>query len=164
MQNFPNDLMLETVDLRSQPLADFDNRLLLVVNTASECGFTGQYHELEQLYQRYREQKFSVLGFPCDQFGHQEPNSNSQIQQFCQMTYQVSFPLFAKTWVNGEQAHPLFQWLKEKAPGVMGTKGIKWNFTKFLVSADRCRVRRYGSTTTPLQLVNDIELELEPHS
>ncbi|MFM2477870.1 glutathione peroxidase [Celerinatantimonas sp. MCCC 1A17872] len=161
MKPFPKDLILETIDLKSKPLADFDEKVLLIVNTASECGFTGQYQGLVKLHESYLQQGFSVLGFPCDQFGHQEPGSNVQIQQFCQTTYQVDFPMFSKTEVNGPDTHPLFVWLKEAAPGVMGTQRIKWNFTKFLVSRDRSRVHRYASTTTPEQIVNELELELQ---
>ncbi|MFM2483066.1 glutathione peroxidase [Celerinatantimonas sp. YJH-8] len=160
MKEFPVDLELLTLANQKQSLAAYNDKVLLIVNTASECGFTGQYQELETIYEQYRNHSFSVLGFPCNQFAQQEPGSNLQIQQFCEQTYGVSFPMFDKVNVNGINTHPLFEWLKSAAPGVLGSQRIKWNFTKFLVSADRQRVRRYSPTTQPMQLVADIETEL----
>ncbi|MFM2484571.1 glutathione peroxidase [Celerinatantimonas yamalensis] len=160
MQTFPSELILETISHQPFSLASYDDDVLVIVNTASECGFTSQYQQLEALYQRYQTQGFHILGFPCNQFAGQEPAGNAQIQQFCTTTYQVSFDLFSKTEVNGAHAHPLFEWLKEAAPGVMGTQRIKWNFTKFLVSRDRQRVHRFAPTTVPEQMIANIELEL----
>lgn len=140
-----------------QPLSDFDGQVLLIVNTASKCGFTPQYQGLEELYQRYKDQGFVVLGFPCDQFGHQEPGSEEEILSFCSFNYGVTFPLFAKVEVNGPGAHPLYQHLKSQAKGVLGTEKIKWNFTKFLVDRQGEVQKRFGSITTPAQLSESIE-------
>lgn len=141
-------------------LSQFQGQVLLVVNVASKCGFTPQYQGLEALQQQYKSQGFSVLGFPCDQFGHQEPGDSAEIQSFCSTVYQVSFPMFEKIEVNGAQAHPLFQWLKNEKSGVLGTKAIKWNFTKFLIGRDGQVINRYGSSTKPEELTSDIELAL----
>jgi glutathione peroxidase len=143
------------------PLDAFRGKVLLIVNTASACGFTPQYQGLEALYRRYRERGFEVLAFPCNQFGKQEPGDATQIQQFCEQQYAISFPLFAKVEVNGRGAHPLFQYLKRQAPGIFGTRSIKWNFTKFLVRRDGTVVRRFGPRTTPQQLAATIESLLE---
>ena len=145
---------------QKQSLAEYRGRVLLIVNTASQCGFTPQYAGLETLYQTYKDRGFAVLAFPCDQFGHQEPGSDKEIQQFCDLKFNISFPLFSKTEVNGGHAAPLYQHLKNQAPGVLGSKSIKWNFTKFLVDADGRVIRRYGSTTKPEALRQDIELLL----
>jgi glutathione peroxidase len=139
------------------PLREFSGKVLLVVNTASKCGFTPQYTELEQLYQRYREQGLVVLGFPCNQFGAQEPGDAAEIGAFCQSNYGVTFPLFEKIDVNGAAAHPLYQWLKKSARGVLGTESIKWNFTKFLVNRAGEATARYASATKPADLAKDIE-------
>ncbi len=133
-------------------LADWRGQVLLVVNTASQCGFTSQYAGLEALYQKYRDRGFAVLGFPCNQFGAQEPGSAHDIAAFCEKNYGVSFPMFAKVEVNGAGAHPLFVWLKQQAPGVLGTEGIKWNFTKFLVDKNGRVTARYAPTTRPEDL------------
>ncbi len=141
-------------------LSGYEGQVLLVVNVASECGFTPQYQGLEALYREYRERGFAVLGFPCDQFGHQEPGSADEIASFCSTNYGVSFPMFAKIEVNGPQAHPLFAWLKSEKAGVLGSQNIKWNFTKFLLGRDGRVLQRYGSITKPEALRSDIEKAL----
>jgi glutathione peroxidase len=151
------DFTVTTIRGEEQSLADYKGKVLLIVNTASKCGFTPQYKELQELYEQYRDRGFVVLGFPCNQFGHQEPGTEEEIEQFCQVNYGVTFPMFAKVDVNGENAHPLFQYLKEKAPGVLGTKAIKWNFTKFLVDRNGNVVARFASQTRPSELKNEIE-------
>ncbi len=138
-------------------LADFSGQVLLIVNTASKCGFTPQYEELEQLYERYSAKGFSVLGFPCNQFGKQEAGDANEIGAFCQKNYGVSFPMFEKIEVNGEQAHPLYRHLKAAAPGLLGSEGIKWNFTKFLIGRDGRVVKRYAPLIKPLAISRDIE-------
>jgi len=134
--------------------------VLLVVNVASKCGFTPQYAGLEALYRKYREAGLTVLGFPCDQFGHQEPGDEAAIREFCSTQYDVSFPLYAKIEVNGDAAHPLYRWLKQEKPGLLGTGRIKWNFTKFLVGRDGCPIKRYAPTDTPASLTGAIEKAL----
>ncbi|EZP77449.1 glutathione peroxidase [Parageobacillus genomosp. 1] len=151
------DFTAKTIRGEEQSLADYKGKVLLIVNTASKCGFTPQYKELQELYEQYRDRDFVVLGFPCNQFGHQEPGTEEEIEQFCQVNYGVTFPMFAKVDVNGENAHPLFQYLKEKAPGVLGTKAIKWNFTKFLVDRNGNVVARFASQTRPSELKSEIE-------
>jgi len=138
-------------------LAEKAGKVLLVVNTASKCGFTPQYDGLEALWRKYGERGFEVLAFPCNQFGGQEPGTADEIESFCKVNFGVSFPLMAKIEVNGSGADPLYQWLKTGAPGVLGTKGIKWNFTKFLIGRDGKVVRRYGPTDKPEKLEADIE-------
>ena len=138
-------------------LGDYRGKVLLIVNTASRCGFTPQYKGLESLYQRYQEQGLVVLGFPCNQFSAQEPGSAEEIGAFCTQNYGVSFPMFAKIEVNGEQAHPLFTYLKAQAKGVLGSAAIKWNFTKFLISRDGQIIARYGSIIKPEDLIPAIE-------
>jgi glutathione peroxidase len=150
----------ERIDGSSLALADLQGRVLLIVNTASACGFTPQFAGLEVLHQRYKDQGLTILGFPCNQFGAQDPGSNAEIGAFCQKNYGVSFEMMAKVEVNGSQAHPLFQWLKAQAPGVLGSEAIKWNFTKFLVGKDGCTVTRYASMDTPANLATDIERAL----
>ncbi|MDQ1118753.1 MULTISPECIES: glutathione peroxidase [Pseudoxanthomonas] len=140
-----------------QPLADWAGSVLLIVNVASQCGFTPQYGGLELLWQQYRDRGLVVLGFPCDQFGHQEPGDEAQIRAFCSLNYAVTFPMFAKVDVNGPNAHPLWQRLKHDRPGVFGTERIKWNFTKFLVGRNGQVLRRYGSRNAPASLARDIE-------
>nr|WP_314075969.1 glutathione peroxidase [uncultured Roseococcus sp.] len=134
---------------RDVPLAEYRGQVLLIVNTASKCGFTPQYEGLEKLHQEFSGRGFAVLGFPCNQFGAQEPGSEAEIGEFCRLTYGVGFPMFAKVEVNGPGAHPLYQWLRSQAKGFFGTSSIKWNFTKFLVDGQGKVVRRYGSTTKP---------------
>ena len=138
--------------------------VLLVVNVASRCGYTPQYAGLEALYRRYQDRGLVVLGFPCDQFGHQEPGNEEEIKNFCSLTYDVTFPLFAKIDVNGANAHPLYQWLKSQKPGVLGTEAIKWNFTKFLVDGKGAVVRRYGSADKPESIEADVVALLPPRS
>ena len=138
-----------------QPLADYRGKVLLIVNTASKCGFTPQYKGLEELYKQYRQQGLEVLGFPCDQFGHQEPGSDEEIRGFCEFNYGVTFPLFSKVNVNGENEHPLYKHLKAEAGGMFG-HAIKWNFTKFLVSRDGRVLERFAPVTTPAQIGSEI--------
>ncbi|WP_295798403.1 glutathione peroxidase [uncultured Microbulbifer sp.] len=138
-------------------LDQYKGKVLLIVNTASKCGFTPQYKGLEELFQQYKDRGLVVLGFPCNQFGKQEPGSDSEIQQFCELNYGVSFPVYAKLEVNGDGAHPLFSYLKKQAPGILGTQGIKWNFTKFLVNRDGEVVNRYAPKDKPEELAADIE-------
>ena len=151
-----HDFSARTIDGRDQPLMDYQGQVLLVVNVASQCGFTPQYTGLEALQRKLGSQGFAVLGFPCDQFGHQEPGDEGEIANFCALNYQVSFPMFAKVEVNGDGAHPLYRHLKSAAKGVLGTEGIKWNFTKFLVDRRGKVVRRYAPNDTPLSLEKDI--------
>ena len=138
-------------------LADKQGKVLLVVNTASKCGFTPQYDGLEVLHKKYGEQGFEVLAFPCNQFGGQEPGSAEEIAEFCKVNFGLSFPLMAKVEVNGAGEAPLYGWLKSEAPGLMGTKGIKWNFTKFLIGRDGKVVKRYAPTDKPESIAKDIE-------
>lgn len=145
----------------SVELAQYKGKTLLIVNTASQCGFTPQYQELEQLYQRYQDKGFVILAFPCNQFGGQEPGSDSDIQQFCQLNYGVSFPVLAKVQVNGPEAEPLFEHLKDQARGLLKTRAIKWNFTKFLINGQGQVVKRYAPRTKPLVIIQSIE-ELLP--
>jgi glutathione peroxidase len=156
----PADMPLKTIDGKPATLADFDGKTLLIVNVASKCGFTPQYAGLEELNRRFRDRGFAVLGFPCDQFGHQEPGDESAIRKFCTDNYDVTFAMFAKTEVNGDNAHPLFKALKREAPGLLGTQAIKWNFTKFLVDRSRKVVRRYAPSDKPENLAADIEAAL----
>jgi glutathione peroxidase len=137
-------------------LEQYKDKVLLIVNTASKCGFTPQYEGLESLYNKYNDKGFEILGFPCDQFGHQEPGSDEDIAQFCSLNFGVSFPLLKKTNVNGPDANPLFEELKNEAPGLLGTKRIKWNFTKFLVNAQGKVLKRYVPTVKPEAIEKDI--------
>jgi glutathione peroxidase len=143
----------------NQPLAVYKGRVLLIVNTASECGFTPQYKGLQGLYAKYHDQGLEVLGFPCDQFGHQEPGSDAEIASFCDLNYGVTFPLFSKIEVNGDNADPLYKWLKSEKGGLLGDN-IKWNFTKFLVDKQGNVVDRFAPQTTPEKIAADIEREL----
>jgi glutathione peroxidase len=138
-------------------LSNYRNNVLLIVNTASQCGFTPQYAGLESLYRDLKERDFTVLGFPCNQFGAQEPGDADEIARFCKLNYDVTFPMFAKVDVNGANAHPLFAWLKSEAPGLLGSKTIKWNFTKFLVDRQGKIAGRFAPTTEPKALRKDIE-------
>ncbi|MGB3290506.1 MAG: glutathione peroxidase [Burkholderiaceae bacterium] len=142
-------------------LSRYADQVLLIVNVASECGFTPQYAGLEALYRDYRDRGFAVLAFPCNQFGRQEPGGPEQIAAFCSTNYQVDFPLFEKIEVNGPQAHPLYAWLKSEKAGVLGSQAIKWNFTKFLLGRDGQVIKRYGSATKPEALRGDIEQALD---
>jgi glutathione peroxidase len=134
------------------------------VNVASRCGYTPQYEGLEAIYRKYQDRGLVVLGFPCNQFGGQEPGSEAEIQRFCESRYDVTFPLFAKVEVNGDHTHPLYRWLKSARPGVLGTEAVKWNFTKFLIGRNGEVVNRYGSSTSPAQLEVDIESQLNAAS
>ena len=157
----PADMELRTIDGEKASLADYKGKAILVVNVASKCGFTPQYAGLEALYRRYRDRGFVVLAFPCDQFGHQEPGDENEIKNFCTLKYDVSFPMFAKTDVNGAQTHPLYKALKSEAPGLLGTQSIKWNFTKFLIDRHGKVVNRYAPTDKPEDLAGDIEKALK---
>jgi glutathione peroxidase len=152
----------EALNIQGQQigLGDFKGKALLIVNTASACGFTPQFAGLEALHQEYGSKGLVVLGFPCNQFGAQDKGSNDEISSFCQLNYGVSFPMMAKIEVNGGGAHPLYQWLAGEAPGLLGTKAIKWNFTKFLVGKDGKVLKRYAPTDTPASLSKDIEAAL----
>ncbi len=153
------DFSAKAINGDERALGDYEGKVVLVVNTASKCGFTPQYKGLESLYEQYSDRGLVVLGFPCDQFGHQEPGDETAIQEFCQVNFGVTFPLFAKVEVNGDGAHPLYAWLRKQKPGFLGNK-IKWNFTKFLVDRHGNPVKRYGSTTKPGKLTADIEKAL----
>jgi glutathione peroxidase len=159
--SLPPDIPLETIIGQPATLGDFAGQALLIVNVASRCGFTPQYAGLEALHRRFRARGFTVLGFPCDQFGHQEPGDEAAIREFCTDKYDVTFPMFAKIEVNGANAHPLFKALKQEAPGLLGTQAIKWNFTKFLVDKHCGVVRRYAPSDKPEKLVGDIEAALD---
>ena len=150
------DFTARNIDGVEQALAAYRGKPLLVVNVASKCGFTPQYAGLQALYGRLHGQGLEVLGFPCDQFGHQEPGDESEIKTFCSTRYDVTFPMFAKIEVNGANAHPLYQWLKSEKAGILGTEAIKWNFTKFLVDRTGRVVRRYAPTDTPDKIEKDI--------
>lgn len=150
------DFSVETSSGALQSLRDYEGQVLLIVNTASKCGFTPQYAALEQLYEKHRNRGFTILGFPCNQFAHQEPGTNEEIQSFCQVNYHVEFPIFAKLDVNGPTAHPLFQYLKTSVPGVLGTTQIKWNFTKFLIDGSGRVVKRYAPSVKPERLEPDL--------
>ena len=154
------DISLRTIDGKTETVGDYAGKAMLVVNVASRCGFTPQYAGLEALYRRFADKGFVVMGFPCDQFGHQEPGDEAEIKNFCSLKYDVTFPMFAKVDVNGEGAHPLFEALKRAAPGLLGTQAIKWNFTKFLVGRDGQTIRRYAPTDAPASLAGDIEAAL----
>ncbi len=154
------DFTATDIDGQAVPLSGYAGKVLLVVNVASKCGFTPQYAGLEQLWRDYRGRGLVVLGFPCDQFGHQEPGDEAEIRNFCSLTYDVDFPMFAKIDVNGERAHPLWQWLKKEKSGFLGTAAIKWNFSKFLVGRDGDVIGRYAPTDTPESLRADIEAAL----
>ena len=155
-----HDIQVRGIDGGEQTLASYSGQVLLIVNVASRCGFTPQYTGLETLYQEFRSQGFAVLGFPCDQFGHQEPGDEAEIRQFCSLNYHVTFPLFAKLEVNGAAAHPLYRLLKEARPGLLGTEAIKWNFTKFLVGRDGAVLQRYAPTDKPESLAAAISTAL----
>ncbi len=151
------DINARRIDGRDVPIGDWRGDVLLIVNTASKCGFTPQYDGLEALQKQYSARGFSVLGFPCNQFGAQEPGDEAEIAKFCKLTYAVDFPMFAKIDVNGPATHPLYQQLKKAAPGLLGSEAIKWNFTKFLVDRAGNVVERFAPTTKPADLAKDIE-------
>jgi glutathione peroxidase len=155
------DFSATSIEGKAVDLSSFKDKVLLIVNTASQCGFTSQYQGLQALHDKYATKGVEVLGFPCNQFGAQEPGSATDIQSFCQTRFGVSFPLFEKIDVNGANAHPLFQYLTKAAPGILGTEGIKWNFTKFLVDSKGNVVKRYASATEPKDIEKDIEALLK---
>ena len=148
------------LDGTEQTLAEYDGQVVLIVNTASQCGFTPQYQGLEQLYQQYKDQGFVILGFPCNQFKGQEPGNNDEIASFCEKNYGVSFPMFSKIEVNGDNTAPLYQALKKEAPGLLGSHAIKWNFTKFLIGRNSNVIHRYSPTTKPEAIEGDIRKAL----
>jgi glutathione peroxidase len=156
-----HDFSATQMDGKALPLKQFKGRPLLIVNTASACGFTPQFAGLEQLHRQYGKKGLVVLGFPCNQFGGQDPGSNTEIATFCQRNYGVSFPMLARIDVNGPKADPLWTWLAAQAPGLLGSKAIKWNFTKFLIGRDGAVLRRYAPTDTPQSLAGDIEAALQ---
>ena len=139
-----------------QTLCEYKGKVLLIVNTASKCGFTPQFKELQDLYEKYRDKGFEVLGFPCNQFNHQDPGNEREIEEFCQLNYGVTFPMFSKIEVNGKNAHPLYQYLKQESAGFLGTKMIKWNFTKFIINQEGKVVSRHAPTVKPSILENEI--------
>lgn len=149
-------LSAKTLDGSEQSFTAYQGKVLLVVNVASRCGFTPQYTGLEELWQKFKDRGLVVMGFPCNQFGSQEPGDENAIKTFCSSTYQVSFPMFAKIEVNGPNTHPVYQHLKQAAPGILGSEGIKWNFTKFLIDKTGKVVKRYGSVDTPAKIESDI--------
>jgi glutathione peroxidase len=156
-----HDLQAQTIDGQTQRLGDFQGKVVLVVNVASQCGFTPQYTGLEALHRKYRDKGFTVLGFPCDQFGHQEPGDAAEIKNFCSLKYDVTFPLFAKVEVNGDNAHPVYRFLKQEKRGLLGTQAIKWNFTKFLVDKQGKVVKRYAPADKPEDIDADVSALLE---
>jgi glutathione peroxidase len=151
-----DDIEVTTIDGERMPLSRYTGQTLLIVNVASRCGYTPQYAGLEALYRKYRDKGFAVLGFPCDQFGHQEPGTEQEIRQFCSEKYGVTFPMFSKINVNGKNAHPLYRYLTSKKKGLLGRSAIAWNFTKFLVARDGEVVRRYGARRTPDEIEKDL--------
>ncbi|NGZ86086.1 glutathione peroxidase [Duganella aceris] len=157
MANTIFDISADSLSGQPVNLSQYQGQVLLIVNTASKCGFTPQYKGLEAVYQQFKDQGVTVLGFPCNQFGAQEPGQAEEIGAFCEKNYGVTFPLFAKIDVNGDQAHPLFKQLKKDAPGILGTEAIKWNFTKFLIRKDGTVFNRYAPATKPEELIADIE-------
>jgi len=152
-----HEFSVKNIDGRDSSLNEYAGKVALVVNTASKCGFTSQYAGLEKLYEKYKDRGFVVLGFPCNQFGAQEPGDEAEIAQFCSLSFGVTFPMFAKIEVNGADTHPLYRFLKEEKPGMLSTEGIKWNFTKFLIDRDGKVVERYAPTTKPVDLEQVIE-------
>ena len=151
------DFKVKTIDEKETTLEQYKDKVILIVNVASKCGFTRQYDGLESLYRKYKEEGLVILGFPCNQFGSQEPGTEKEIQNFCRVNFGVTFPMFSKINVNGDEAHPLYQYLKSEQPGVLGTEVIKWNFTKFLVDRKGNVVKRFGSSTNPKDIEKDIE-------
>ena len=156
-----NTFSAHLISGNQQPLSAYQGQVALIVNVASNCGFTSQYQGLQALYDKFNTQGFTVLAFPCNQFGAQEPGSSQQIASFCETRFKVTFPLFEKIEVNGEGAHPLYQWLKSQKSGLLGSRAIKWNFTKFLVGRDGQVIGRYSPTTSPADLENDIRAALD---
>jgi glutathione peroxidase len=144
-------------------LSDLADQVILIVNTASKCGFTSQYRGLEELYRTYKDQGLTLIGCPCNQFGHQEPGNHEEITEFCELNFGVTFPLTRKLDVNGEQAHPLFSELKKRAPGLLGSEKVKWNFTKFLIAPQAASVTRYSPQTTPKKIERDVQRLIQAH-
>ncbi len=157
------DFSAKTLDGEEQALAAYQGKAMLIVNTASKCGFTPQYTGLEKLWEKYQGQGLVVLGFPCDQFGHQEPGDAEEIKTFCSLNYDVSFPLYEKIEVNGSNAHPLWKWLKKEKPGLLGMEAVKWNFTKFLIDKHGKVVKRYAPTDTPEKIEKDLASIVDQH-
>jgi len=155
------DIEVTTIDGERKKMDAWRGRTLLIVNVASKCGFTPQYTGLQALHDRFKDRGFAVLGFPCDQFGHQEPGDEAEIKNFCSTNYAVTFPMFAKIDVNGDGAHPLYRHLKSAKPGLLGTESIKWNFTKFLVDPDGAVVKRYAPNDTPERIGADLDAMLK---
>lgn len=151
------DFSVKKIDNTDLNLTQYRGFVILIVNVASKCGFTKQYEELEELYQRYKDKNFIILGFPCNQFLNQEPESSEHIYQFCRLTYGVSFQILKKIDVNGSNTEPLYQYLKKSAKGILGTQSIKWNFTKFLINRDATKIERFSPTTKPLELISHID-------
>jgi glutathione peroxidase len=151
------DFACQTPGGKKKSLGDYQGKVLLVVNTASKCGFTPQFEGLEQMYEKYKDRGLEILGFPCNQFGKQDPGSNDEIMEFCQLNYGVSFPMFGKIEVNGGGTDPLFKYLKKEAPGALGTQRIKWNFTKFLIDPSGEVVKRYAPTVKPKDIEKDVK-------
>ena len=155
------DFKIKTINGKESTLSEYKGKVMLIVNVASECGFTPQYDGLESLYKKYKDRGFVVLGFPCNQFGSQEPGSEKEIQNFCRINFGVTFPMFSKINVNGEATHPLYNYLKSQKPGFLGSESIKWNFTKFLIDKDGNVIKRFGSSTKPVEIEEDIERLLQ---
>jgi len=154
------DFRVKTIDGKEISLENYRNKVLLIVNVASQCGFTSQYQGLETLYKKYKEKGLEILAFPCNQFGKQEPGNEAEIKSFCELNYKTTFPLFTKIDVNGKETHPLYAYLKSEEKGILGTEGIKWNFTKFLVGRNGKVLSRFAPTTTPEALAPSIESAL----
>lgn len=157
MENSVYKFTATTIDGEEKSLEDYKGKVLLIVNTASKCGFTSQYAGLQELYNMYKDQGFVVLGFPCNQFSNQEPGTEAEIKEFCSLNYNVTFPMFSKIEVNGDNAHPLYRFLKVKATGSAGTKSIKWNFTKFLIDKEGNVIKRYGPSVKPKDIESGIK-------
>jgi glutathione peroxidase len=150
------DFNVATITGEEVSLSKFQGSILLIVNVASKCGFTNQYKELEELYKKYKDKKIEILAFPCNQFGSQEPGDETEIQKFCELNYNVSFPMFSKIEVNGKNTHPLYAFLKDSAPGVLGSKSIKWNFTKFLIDKNGIPLKRFAPNDKPIDIFEEI--------
>jgi glutathione peroxidase len=155
------EFQAKSIDGQDVSLSDYKGRVVMIVNVASKCGFTPQYEGLEKLYEKYQSEGFTILGFPCNQFGSQEPGSEAEIKSFCQLNYGVTFPLFSKVDVNGANAHPLYKFMKSAKPGILGTSQIKWNFTKFLIDRKGEVIERYGPNDKPEALEKDIQAALK---
>lgn len=160
VQNSFFDFNVKAANGNETPLSQYKGKVVLVVNVASKCGFTPQYKGLEEVYREFKDQNFVAIGFPCNQFGSQEPGSAEEIQKFCSLTYDVSFPIMSKIDVNGSDADPVYMFMKEQAPGLLGTEIIKWNFTKFLIGKDGKVIKRYAPTVEPKDMVSDIKAAL----